>query len=497
VRPRTVPELRAAIRDEERTRDQHLADVANLHARARTEPSEGLTERIGRVIGMVRAADDRILELEDELTLARREELRDGVLGRDHTPDAERDNGDGERRVRAAGFERSDDGYRRDTSPRRPVDSSPAGTARAAALRAIERLELDDGAGRRLEQLIARDGSGLDSRYIAAVSDPAYGAAFWRAISDQAAAVSMTPAERSAWAAVQEISAQRAMSVGTGSAGGFAVPAELDPTIVNTSDGDLNPLRRLATVTTIVSNEWRGVTSEGVEAHFRAEGAEADDDTPTLAQPTIFPERADCFVPFSIELGQDWVGIRTELARLIADAKDVLEATKYLFGAGHGSHEPEGLIAGLDVGSLVPSTGANALAADDVYALQEALPPRFQPRASWLSNLAVANTVHRFSGPAGEEPALFNEDRTRLLGKPWSEVPGLADVDADAKVLVYGDLRAGFRIVDRVGLSIEVVGHLFGASRRPTGQRGLLAFWRTSRGVLFDNGVWVLQIPST
>jgi HK97 family phage major capsid protein len=139
----------------------------------------------------------------------------------------------------------------------------------------------------------------------------------------------------------------------------------------------------------------------------------------------------------------------------------------------------------------------NALAADDVYALQELLPPRFQPRASWLSNLAVANTVHRFSGPAGEEPPLFNEDRTRLLGKPWYEVPGLADVDADAKVLIYGDLRAGFRIVDRIGLTIEVVGHLFGANRLPTGQRGLFAFWRTSSAVLVDNAIRVLEIQST
>jgi predicted phage gp36 major capsid-like protein len=52
-----------------------------------------------------------------------------------------------------------------------------------------------------------------------------------------------------------------------------------------------------------------------------------------------------------------------------------------------------------------------------------------------------------------------------------------------SKILVIGDWRY-FVIVDRVGMDIELLPHLLGANRRPTGQRGLYAYWRNSSDVL-------------
>jgi HK97 family phage major capsid protein len=45
--------------------------------------------------------------------------------------------------------------------------------------------------------------------------------------------------------------------------------------------------------------------------------------------------------------------------------------------------------------------------------------------------------------------------------------------------MLYGDFRAGFYIADRLGMTVEIVSHLFGATRRPTGERGFFAYWRT------------------
>ena len=42
-------------------------------------------------------------------------------------------------------------------------------------------------------------------------------------------------------------------------------------------------------------------------------------------------------------------------------------------------------------------------------------------------------------------------------------------------------------IVDRIGLSVELIPHLFGANQRPTGQRGLYAYWRISSKVVDAN----------
>jgi predicted phage gp36 major capsid-like protein len=42
-------------------------------------------------------------------------------------------------------------------------------------------------------------------------------------------------------------------------------------------------------------------------------------------------------------------------------------------------------------------------------------------------------------------------------------------------------------IVDRVGLSVEVIPHLVGTNHRPTGQRGLYAYWRNGSKVVDAN----------
>jgi HK97 family phage major capsid protein len=46
------------------------------------------------------------------------------------------------------------------------------------------------------------------------------------------------------------------------------------------------------------------------------------------------------------------------------------------------------------------------------------------------------------------------------------------------KLLIFGDFSRGFVVVDRVGMNVEVVNHLFGSTGYPNGQRGLLAWWR-------------------
>ncbi len=54
------------------------------------------------------------------------------------------------------------------------------------------------------------------------------------------------------------------------------------------------------------------------------------------------------------------------------------------------------------------------------------------------------------------------------------------------KFLIYGDFSR-YVIVDRIGLEIELIPHLFGVNRRPTGQRGLYAFWRNGAKVVDAN----------
>jgi HK97 family phage major capsid protein len=378
------------------------------------------------------------------------------------------------------------------------AQATPHNRARDEALRTIERAELTSEAGDRLTNLVERDSLGVDSRYLSAVGDELYSQAFGTILQHGSNAHLRMSREQTE--AVQRVAAamsERALSTGVGAEGGFAVPFALDPTIILTSDGSVNPLRQLARVRTISSNEWKGVDSTGITAAYANEGAEAGDDSPALGQPAQRPQRAHAFCPFSIEVGQDWSAMEAELGELFRDAKDQLEAEQFVNGDGIAPN-PEGLVAGLPAGSIVDTAAASAYAVGDVYALQDALPSRFQPRATFLASNAIINNTYRLVGTGDpDEPRLVNDDRTRILGKPLSEVSTMdATVVAPNDILVYGDINSAFQITDRVGMSVELVSHLFGAAGRPTGQRGLYAFWRNTAGILVANAVRALRVAA-
>ncbi len=63
-------------------------------------------------------------------------------------------------------------------------------------------------------------------------------------------------------------------------------------------------------------------------------------------------------------------------------------------------------------------------------------------------------------------------DPPTLLGRPAHELSNMDNAVAAGKsLLVYGDFSQ-YVITQRVGSSLELILHLFGANRRPTGQRG-------------------------
>jgi HK97 family phage major capsid protein len=69
-----------------------------------------------------------------------------------------------------------------------------------------------------------------------------------------------------------------------------------------------------------------------------------------------------------------------------------------------------------------------------------------------------------------------------------------ATIDASATklLLAYGDLAQ--YVVDRVGTTIDLVPHLFGANRRPTGQRGFFMWLRTGGDLVVPDAVRVLNV---
>jgi HK97 family phage major capsid protein len=253
-------------------------------------------------------------------------------------------------------------------------------------------------------------------------------------------------------------------------------------------------MRALSRTETISgSNEWRGVTAGAITASRDPELSEVSDDAPTIAQPTLTVTKVAAFVPFSIEVGQDWGSLQTEMARLLQDAKDDEEASAFITGDGTGQN-PQGIVTGA-TGTVAAGTAAFAVA--NLYALEEALGPRFRPRAAFIGNRAQYNRVRQFDTAGGaalwmyireslnnQVPTPGNTGAT-LLGYPAYEASQMTNaLTAASALLVFGDFRY-YLIVDRIGMDVELIPHLFGATnQRPTGQRGLYAYWRNMGKVL-------------
>jgi HK97 family phage major capsid protein len=276
----------------------------------------------------------------------------------------------------------------------------------------------------------------------------------------------------------------------TGSAGGFAVPFELDPTIIPTSNSSVNPFRAIARVIPITGDEWRGVSSGAITASYAAEATETTDNSPTLAQPTISTEKAQAFIPFSIEVGMDWGGLQVEMGRLLAGVEGRPRGDQV-----HDRHRDQRavrLITGAT--NTVNATAAGAFDVEDLYRLTSTLPARYRARAAYMASLDVFNRIRQFdtAGGASLWTTLGGDVPQQLLGKPIYENSAMATVTTvGALFLLIGDFSR-FVIVDRIGLSIELIPHLFGTNHRPTGSRGLYAFWRNGAKVVDANAFRVL-----
>jgi len=204
----------------------------------------------------------------------------------------------------------------------------------------------------------------------------------------------------------------------------------------------------------------------------------------------------DAFVPYSVEIAEDGARFEQEITALLADAVDQLHATAFATGSGVG--QPTGIITAL-IGTSSIVTGTTMTSAE-VVSVQNALPPRFQPRAQWAGALPIANTIAQFESAAGARlyPEITGNPRF-LLGRRFHEAstmdPTIAAGATADYVLLYGDFRH-FVIADRVGTRVEVIPHLFGETGRPTLERGLLLWGRVGSDSVNDNAFRLLNAAS-
>jgi HK97 family phage major capsid protein len=131
----------------------------------------------------------------------------------------------------------------------------------------------------------------------------------------------------------------------------------------------------------------------------------------------------------------------------------------------------------------------------DPCLLKAAIPARFAASSTFVANPAIWDATYRFVGGNSAEPLQMPSREGPFLGRPKVEASAMVSTTTTgSKIILVGDFSK-FCIVDRIGMGVELIPHLFGPTNRlPTGQRGLYAYWRAGSGVLAANAFRYLEV---
>ena len=258
---------------------------------------------------------------------------------------------------------------------------------------------------------------------------------------------------------------------GTDANGGYLVPeAQATEIIKLASNG--NPMRELATVKTISGDSYPFlVRSTGAGASWTTEtGTRSATGTPTYAERRITPFEIYANPPISQQLLED-AAFDAEAEVNDAVAEEIRNQENDKFFNGTGSSQIQGILAGTTVDDaswvdgktgIITAASATAVTGDELIDLQDALHDDYQANATWLMNKKTFTAIRKLKqGTNGADKYLLwtpeiigGRLSNTLMGAPVRKCSAMPVMAASSLAVVYGDIRAAYVIVDRVGLSI-------------------------------------------
>ena len=364
------------------------------------------------------------------------------------------------------------------------VRSMDAGQLGEMLNRNFESNDTDDS---RMRQIVRRhkdDREWLTN--IAARSTDAYTSAFGKVMTGRE--LFLTDEERAA------------IAVGTSTQGGLLVPTHLDPTLILTNDGSSNAIRAISrNVTLTRENTWNGVTTAGSDFSWDAELVEVSDDSPTYAAVSIPTYVGAGFIQASYQAFEDIENLAGDVAMLLADGRDRLEAAAH--ATGSGSAQPTGIVTALDANTNVEvvSTTAATIGLVDLQGLRRAVPVRHRGKGRWLLNPIWGDAIKALgtAWSASYSGDITESNTDRLLGSVVTEsdeMPSAATTTVKDNEVIFGDFSQ-FVIVDKPGsTTLDFIPNLTGGTANlPIGARGWYMRFRSGSDSVHDLAFRLLQ----
>jgi len=252
-------------------------------------------------------------------------------------------------------------------------------------------------------------------------------------------------------------------------AGEILVPEEVEAEIYRRLP-KLTVIRPLATVRPTGSNRVRrrSLTELQVGWGKLETGATLVESTPQPGEEYTYVE--DLYGLTRIgedELDDTDVNLTAFIADSFAQAIAEAEDEAFIAGTGHANQQPEGILNAADVPTVEAGQTAG-ITTDDILTLIYTVPPQARRNGVLIAHSETVLRLRLLKSNDGVylwQPSLVAGQPDTFAGYPVYDspfIPGLpSEEGATAKVAIFGDVRMGYRILDRQGMTVKVLDQLY------------------------------------
>jgi len=275
--------------------------------------------------------------------------------------------------------------------------------------------------------------------------------------------------------------------------GQILVEPELDMDIIRELP-KITAVRPLATVRTIGKDRLKMRTIGGVTVGWGKleTGTAPTESTPAVAAATYqYVEDLMGLVKIGVdELMDADFNLEGILAEEFSRALGEEEDKQFVLGDGHGVQEPAGITKNATlIAATVTGTAAGAITVEKFMEMLYTCPAQYRRNGTFMVNSTLELAMRQlrgltgvtYEGPFLWQPSVIAGTPNTFLGKPIVNQDDMADLSDVAQVIgIFGDFKMGYRIVDRMGMTIQRITELYAEA----GQVGFLITKRVTGGVL-------------
>jgi len=255
----------------------------------------------------------------------------------------------------------------------------------------------------------------------------------------------------------------------------YLVEPELDMEIVRTIP-TITIMRNLCTVRTIGSEsiKMRSMGEVSVGWGKLETGSDITESDQTPGAPT-YQYVEDLYGLAKIgedELADSMINLEAILADSFARALGEAEETAFVVGTGHSTQQPEGFTTNTTlIAATITTAASGAVTIEKFLDMLYGVAKKFRGNGVFLMNstlelalrkLRAKDEAGTYEGPFLWQPSIQAGLPNTFLGKAIHTQDDILDLSGTTSVIAaFGDFRAGYRILDRSGMTIQRISELY------------------------------------